>query len=359
MRRVPIYALKPGQKVGKPVFNGSGQKLLSKDIILTERYIDRLYRLGITALYIDDGFLPDIEVNDIISEKTRIDTIKHVKEIMGKGNESVSKPGAFIITSEETFNLVEDIIDQLVNNNNLIMNLLDIRTLDDYTFAHSVNVCVLSVLTGISMGMARSQLFHLAIGGLFHDIGKMLVPLPILNKPGKLTSEEFEEIKQHPNTGFDMLKNDPNISRYSALAAYQHHERYNGEGYPRGLVGDKIHIFSRIVGMVDMYDALTADRVYRKAFPPNEAYEMILGAGNYLFEHEIINHFLKNIAAYPVGTIVQLSTGETAIVIETKPGYTLYPKVRILFTPDQQPVTNPVEISLLDYHNITIVTKER
>ena len=359
MRRVPIHALKPGQKVGHQVFNGSGQMLLNSGVILTEKYIGKLYRLGITALYIDDGLLPDIEINDIISEKTRVDTIKHVKDIMGKQNESKSKSGASIIASQETVSLVYDIIDQLLNNNNLIMNLLDIRTLDDYTFAHSVNVCVLSVLTGISMGMVRSQLFHLAIGGLFHDIGKMLVPLPILNKPGKLTSEEFEEIKQHPDTGFNILRNDPNISRYSALIAHQHHERYNGEGYPKGLVGDEIHIFSSIVGMVDMYDALTADRVYRKAFPPHEAYEMILGAGNHLFKHEIINHFLKNVAAYPVGTIVQLSTGEIAIVIETKPGYALYPKVRILFTPDQRPVTKLVEISLLDNSHITIVPKKR
>ncbi|WP_242652629.1 HD-GYP domain-containing protein [Desulfofarcimen acetoxidans] len=357
---MPIYALQPGQKVGKPVINGSGQVLLNRGVILTRNYIDKLYRLGIVSLYIDDGLLPDIEVNDIISDKTRIDTIKHVKDIMTTHNEGQSKRcGASILASKKTLSLVYDIIDQLLDNNNLIVNLIDIRTMDDYTYAHSVNVCVLSVLTGISMGMVRSQLVQLAIGALFHDIGKMLVPLSILNKPAKLTPQEFEEIKLHPGNGFNILSNDTNISRNSALIAQQHHERYNGEGYPGGLEGEAIHLFSQIVGMVDMYDALTADRIYRKGVPPQEVYEMILGSGDCLFKQEIINQFLKNIAAYPAGTVVKLSTGEIAIVIETLPGYTQYPKVRILFTDNLEPVDEQIEISLLEHRNITILPSFR
>ena len=209
-------------------------------------------------------------------------------------------------------------------------------------------------MTGIALGYERAKLFHLGMGALLHDIGKIFVPKEILDKPGKLTVEEYEIVKSHPDFGLQILKNNPVVSSLSRLVVHQHHERFGGQGYPKGLRDTEIHEFAQITGMVDMYDALTADRVYRKAFPPYEAYEMISGAGDYLFSYHLIEPFLSNIAAYPAGTIVELNTGETAVVLCTSKGSSLYPRVRILFDSQKEPVSVVTELELLDYRNIVI-----
>jgi len=351
MRRTPLTLIKPGMKVARPVCNGSGQVLLNAGVILNHRYIERLKSLGIPSLYIEDGFLPDIQIDDVISEETRIKAIAQVKNLLQEHTKSL---GIQVYHTEKLHSTVNEIIDQLLSNNELIVNLMDIRALDDYVFAHSVNVCVLSLITGISLGYERAKLFHLGMGALLHDIGKIMVPKAILDKPGVLTPEEYLEIKKHPEFGMQILNNNPNVSSLSRLVVHQHHERYNGQGYPRGLREAEIHEFAQIVGMVDVYDALTADRVYRKAFPPHEAFEMISGAGDYLFSYHIIEPFLSNIAAYPAGTIVQLSSGDYAIVVHTAKGFPLHPRVRILFDKHLKPVTDGSEIELLDYHSLVI-----
>lgn len=235
-----------------------------------------------------------------------------------------------------------------------MVELIDIRTMDDNVFAHSVNVCVLALMTGITLGFERPKLFHLGMGAILHDIGKTKVPKSILDKPGRLTEAEYAEVKKHPQYGLDILSNNPQVSSISRLVVYQHHERYNGEGYPRSLKELEIHQFAQITGMVDMYDALTANRVYRAAFLPHEAYEMIAGSGNYLFDFDIIEPFLSNIAAYPAGSIVELSTGEIAVVVSTKKGFPLYPKVRMLLDEKGRAMQEPVELDLFGCRNVVI-----
>lgn len=351
MRRVPLNLISPGMKVGRPVINGNGQVLLNAGVILTEKYLHRLKLLGIPSLYIEDGYLPDLQVDDVISEETRIKAITRVKGLLKEHTRSL---GASEHNSQQIYATVNEIIDQLLSNNRLIVNLIDIRAMDDYIFAHSVNVCVLALMTGIVLGYSRSKLFHLGMGAMLHDMGKILVPKEILDKPGKLTDEEYAVVKQHPDHGIKLLKDNPHVSNLARLVVHQHHERYCGQGYPQGLRDSEIHEFAQITGMVDMYDALTADRVYRKAFPPHEAYEMISAAGDYLFKYDIIDPFLSNIAAYPAGTMVELSSGELAIVVGTKKGFSLYPRVRVMFDQQKKPVTEVRELELLDYRNLVI-----
>lgn len=351
MRRVSLNLISPGMKVGRPVINSNGQVLLNAGVILTEKYIHRLKLLGIPSLYIEDGYLPDLQVDDVISDETRIKAITQVKNLLKEHTRSLGEQEQH---TEKIYSTVNEIIDQLLSNNQLIVNLIDIRAMDDYVFAHSVNVCVLALMTGIALGYGRSKLFHLGMGAILHDIGKILIPKEILDKPGKLTDEEYAVVKQHPEHGLKLLKDNPHVSNLSKLVVYQHHERYCGQGYPQGLKESEIHEFAQITGMVDMYDALTADRVYRKAFPPHEAYEMISAAGNYLFTYEIIQPFLSNIAAFPAGTMVELSSGEVAIVVSTKKGFSLYPRVRVLFDRQKRPVTEVKELELLDYRNLVI-----
>lgn len=354
MRKISIDLVRPGMKVGRSIYNSNGQVLLQAGVILTQRYIHRLKLLGIPAVYIDDGWLPDIQVSDVISEEIRAKVTRKVRDFFSNKNECCSAISRNIVGIKDIGNTVNEIIDQLLYSSDIVVNLTDIRSLDEYTFGHSVNVCVLALITGIHLGYSKAKLFHLGMGALLHDIGKIKVPKHILNKPGKLTDEEFNEIKKHSTYGYEILHKNPNVSRLSALVAHQHHERYNGQGYPNGLKKDDIHEFAKITGMVDMYDALTADRVYRRAYSPHEAYEMISASGDQFFDLYLIKAFLHHIAAYPAGTLVKLNSGEIAVVVDNIPGYTKQPKVCILFSEDGHPLTEPKELWLAEDYRIFI-----
>jgi len=354
MRRVSVDSLVPGMRVGHNIYNSRGETLISHDVVLNKRYIDSLKRLGIPALYIIDESLPDFYIEDVITEKSRVEAIKLVRNILQGQHSAESRlDNALMNGSRET---ISDIIEQLLDNPGLMVNMIDIRSTDDYLFGHSVNVCVLSLITGISLGYDRGSLMNLGLGSLMHDMGKVLIPGYILNKPGPLSDDEYNMIKKHSEYGYSILtNNDSYIKKLSALIALQHHERYNGEGYPKGLLGADIHEFSQIVGIADVFDAMTADRVYRKAYPPYEAFEMLAGSGDFFFDYKLVLAFLSNIAAYPVGTIVWLSSKEIAIVVETPKGFPLYPRVKVIYDTAGNKIPEPVDIDLSTQNEITVL----
>lgn len=343
MRKIHTSVLQPGMRVGRALYSSSGQLLLSAGTVLTRKAIARLEMAAVPAAYIDDQFLKNPAIVDVISEEIRVQAVHQVRELLVEA--AAAGTGRAVVRINEVTETVNEIIDQLLINRDVVFNLIDIRAIDDYTFGHSVNVCVLSLLTGITLDYNRADLFTLGMGALLHDVGKAVIPDSILNKPDKLTPEEFALVREHPERGFRMLLQIPEVSATSACIALQHHERYQGQGYPRGLRRNEIHDFAVICGIADVFDALVADRVYRKAYPVHEAYELIAGSGNFLFDYQIVQAFLQHIAAYPVGTLVRLSTGEIGVVVETKRGLALYPKVRILFDPEGTEC-RPYEIEL-------------
>lgn len=331
MRRVPISSVKPGMKVGHRVYNSSGKILLNRGVTLTQTYINSLIRFGIPALYVtgclpgavSSDFLPDTTVEDVIYDNTRVKAIKQAKTILMRT--SVSK---------NLQEMISEMLDQVLQSRSIMVNLIDIRNLDDYLFGHSINVCVLSLLTGASIGMDKASLVNLGMGAILHDIGKMLIPPQILNKPGKVTEEEFRQLKKHPEYSFEILAGGGFVKKTSAYIALQHHERFNGSGYPRGLSGSQISVSSQIVGIADVYDAMTADRVYCSANLPNDVYEMLAACGDYLFDYDIVKAFLSNIAAYPSGTVVGLNSNEIGVVTDTPEGLPLHPRLKIIFNQD-------------------------
>ncbi len=332
MRRVPSNLLKPGMELASHVYGINGSVLLAKGVRLTNSYISRLIKKGIQSVYIEDDISRDIYISDVVLEETRLQAKTHIKKTIG--NVFAKSINRDTIRIKEIKSTVSDIMSQLTENKNIIYDLIDIRSIDDYLFSHSVNVCILSLLTGISMGYNTDQLENLAVGAILHDIGKGLIPPYILNKPGNLTEPEFNEIKKHPRYSLELLRTNPDVSGVSRVIAYQHHEKHNGEGYPLGKAGRDILDTSQIVGMVDMYDAITSNRCYREAIPPNEAYELLSGSGNVYFKYEIIKDFLSKVAAYPSGTVVELSTSQIAIVASNTSGFPITPKVRVMLDPD-------------------------
>lgn len=349
MRKVSVDRLKPGMKVGRSVINASGQVLLARGTVLNDRFIKRLAQLSIPAVYIDDGFLSDLQVEDVVSEKTRYRAIDLTKKFFQDFHYTRTITGL-----DRMERIIDLIVNEMLGNNNLMVNLVDIRSLDEYTFGHSVNTCILSLITAIHMGYSERKLRQLAMGAIMHDLGKTLVPQEILAKPGKLSDEEFDQIKRHSELGYRLLAANKDFDPVSAIISVQHHERYNGSGYPFGLAKGQIHKFSYIVGVADVYDALTADRVYRKAYSPHEAFEMLAGTGDYMFDYNVVKSFLYHVAAYPVGSLVRLSFGEIGVVIGNRPGYPLRPRVRILFKDNHEPVPNFYEVDLANESNIGI-----
>lgn len=359
MYRIATDAVKPGMKVAKAIYTSDGQILINAGVILKPRYIKNLYKLGIGAIYVEDDLAGDVVVEDVIDEATRVEATRTVREFFL--NTQLSANGRSMVLSRKLQDTVTKIIDDLLSKDQLMVNLQDIRTMDDYTFGHSVNVCVLSLITGIALGFSETQLRHLGMGALMHDIGKLRIPDEILNKPGKLTDEEFAVVKEHPKLGFEILRNQSEISLLSAHMALEHHERFDGNGYPNQLQKDDIHLFSRICSVADVFDAVTADRVYRKAYAPHEAYELLAASGGSHFDYRVVSVFLRNVAAYPVGTWVELNTGERGMVVETKPGFSTRPKVRLTYGPEWECLTPPREINLaaeLDRLIVRVVSRE-
>ncbi|KJS15848.1 MAG: phosphodiesterase [Peptococcaceae bacterium BRH_c4b] len=356
MRLIPVSSLNPGFKIARSVYNSNGQVLLSAGTKLTVRFIKKLKRLGIQRIYVDDGLLPDIEIEDVILEETRKQAVSRVKAFMtGFGPEKKITVKKAAVVCRDMMDSVIEITDQLMVNRSMLVNMQDIRTYDEYTFGHSVNVCVLSLLAGINLGYDPKRLVQLGLGAIMHDIGKTLVPAKIINKPERLTPDEFEEVKKHCQYGAKLIKQAGFDGALVSAVALQHHERHNGEGYPRGIKEDRIHEFARIVAVADTYDAITSDRVYKKASLPHVAYEMLAGSGDYDFDYSVVNAFLHNIAAYPTGTFVELNTGELGAVVETFRGNSLHPRVRVLFAPDGSYMENCYEISLHEEPGLSII----
>jgi HD-GYP domain-containing protein (c-di-GMP phosphodiesterase class II) len=238
------------------------------------------------------------------------------------------------------------LVDELRRNQGLLVNFIDMRTRGDYLFSHSVNVCILSIMTGIGLEYDELKLRDLGIGALMHDIGKLEISSDILNKTGRLSQEEVEEIKKHPIYGFETLRRNPDISLMSAHCAFQHHERYDGSGYPRGLTGNGIHEFAHIVAIADVYDALTSDVSYRSAVPVYEALAIILKATGTLFDERLVTCFMENIAVYPIGTVVRLNTNQIGVIVDISRENKTKPVIRIITNEHKEMVNELVEIDL-------------
>lgn len=348
MRKVPVEKVREGMTLARPVYGYDGNILLNTGMMLKISYINKLKELDIHELYVDDEISRDIIIDDVISDETRFEariSIKNAMEGIRYGQTLDVKP---------IRNVVGRIIDELLLAKDTVVCLQDIKSADQYTFSHSVNVCVLSLITGISMNYDYDKLKELALGAMLHDIGKVTTPQQVLQKPGPLTNEEYGVIKEHTKAGYEILKKSRMLSTYASYIALTHHERYDGTGYPFELKGSEIHEFTKIVTIADVYDAMTSDRVYRKRCHINEAVEYLVGMGNHQFDYDIVRKFIEHITIYPPGTCVLLSTGEKGIVVDVNKRYPNRPIVRLLLDSEGQPVKAAVEIDLTRNNSILV-----
>lgn len=309
MRPIDLEKAQPGQILGKSIFTADGRVLLREGTTLTERYLKALREMQFGFIYVVDPRLPDIELQDVIPEQLRQEAVTTIKRAFG----DISKCGVNLqAISEVTTRIVESIM----ANDALIIQMADLKSHDTYTFSHSVNVCVIGTILGVQLGLDERKLKDLALGLMLHDIGKMQVPESILRKPGRLTEEEYITMQDHARSGFDMLRSIQTLSAHAKIVVLQHHEKYDGTGYPKGLKGNDIHLNGQIGAIADVYDALTSDRIYRKRYLPHEAIEYLMTQADRHFSLELVTSFISTIAPYPPGTMLKLSSGETGIVTE-------------------------------------------
>ena len=227
--------------------------------------------------------------------------------------------------------ITEKIVNSVFRNKDALISLTRIKDRDQYTFMHSVSVSGLMASFALDRGMERERIKQVVLGGLLHDVGKMKVPLEILNKPDKLTDDEFKIMKGHAQLSIDLLANTPGLTADALDVAAMHHERFDGTGYPKGLKGDEISEVGQMSAIVDVYDALTSVRCYKDAWEPSFTLKKLLEWSGSHFSKELVSSYIRCLGIYPVGSLVQLQSGLVGIVREQNENYLLRPDVRIIY----------------------------
>lgn len=231
---------------------------------------------------------------------------------------------------------VTSCVDSIINNPNALLWLGRLRTKDNYIAEHCLNVGVLAIAFGRHLGMEKPELEVLGMCGMLHDVGKLHVDQAILDKPARLNEEEFAVIKDHCRLGKEILEKDEDMSKVVIEAAYGHHERIDGSGYPRGIRADALNLYTRIISIVDTYDAITTNRCYDSSRPPKEAMKILFSCRETQFEPVLVEKFIECLGIYPTGSLVELGTGEGAVVIDTNINSRLFPKVSIVLDEEKR-----------------------
>ncbi len=389
-----IDRLEPGDVLARTVFDATGRPLLKAGTALTASYIERLRRRGYAAVTVEDGLADDVVPETLISEQLRHTVAGHVGIIFGQVGEVARQRGrgqggvdaAVQDLGEQPLPLVDGgrsalerlyadvqaLINEIVESDT-VAGLESLKSHNEYTFQHSVDVAVIGTLLGSRMGLSGGRLRELALGCLLHDIGKLYIEEAILDKPGKLTAEEYEAVKAHPRMGFELIRRMPVVSLLPAHVAYQHHEHQRGSGYPQGLVGDnrigprlheerigagKLLLIAEIGAVSDVHSAITSDRPYRPAMAPDVAVDVVEGMAGKHLNREVVELFSRIVPRYPIGRWVELAGGEfdgaRGVVTELHVLRMDRPTVRVLLDAAGQRLASPAELDLRDAEQVTL-----
>lgn len=345
--------LKSGMILAKDIYlydNNFKTVLLAKGQTLNNHYIEKIIFHNVEGAYIESEAFNDLDYEYGINKSLETKALTEIKDVY---SELYETGGIITDSSINKFSsIVDELISEILTKRELTNNVMDFKNHDEYTYQHCLSVANLSISTGISMGLSKQMLHDLGMAGFLHDIGKTLIPLEIINKPGKLTCDEFEIIKSHPLSAVNMLKNLVSDDILSGIES--HHEKLDGTGYPFGKTKETIPLYGRILAICDVYHALSSDRSYRKTCFPNEVIEYIMGCADTHFDYDISRVFLKSVVAFQIGTFVKLSNGKIGVVIKNHVENNMRPVVRIV----NQDSTVGEDIDLLNdihYMNTTII----
>ncbi len=345
-QRVKRHELKPGMFV---VSHGQGSfaspLVQVEKPILTRAHLDQYVPKDVEDVLVDTSLqisLPDqerpadapstssLDKELPIARRLYSDALVHVKGFIDDVRKGTD------IDYRKATPLVASFIESVFRNESAAVTLFKLRGFDEYTYTHSINVSILAVLLGKHLGLDKPTLLQLGLAGMYHDVGKAKIPESILNKPGKLTESEFQAMKAHPLEGYKIMQKQVDLDPEILRAVVEHHERHDGSGYPRGLKSEYIGRFSRIIAVVDVYDALTSRRVYKDAMAPAKALGMMYQWRDKDFPNNALENFIRCIGVFPVGSFVRLSGGEYGIVTGTSARPTR-PEVKVILDADMRP----------------------
>ncbi len=333
--------LKPGMRIDQAIIDRMDRVLIAKYAILDEFMIDSLKQLGVGGVYVSEG---DIELTEKKSEeptsaiaknniskyheddRARVRLTESVKKRVSEGVQYLYNNSESPEFYQASNTITNDLMKAITDNNAVAVDISALRASDEYTFKHSVDVATMSMIIAQKQGYTKQEIYEIGISGLLHDMGKSKIPLEVLNKPARLTDEEFEVMKTHALLGYRILQEKEEFTDAIRYGVLQHHEKMNGKGYPMGVTADKIHKFAKIMSVVDVYDALVTTRPYKKAFSQRTAVEMIMSMTEEL-DITAMKAFLASVILYPVDTVVELSNGERAWVVKNNPSTALRPVV--------------------------------
>lgn len=343
----------------------------SSFLLSTDQDLKALLNSSISEVWIDPGRGLDAESEDIslssqdvlssleaetksappIPKATFEDEISRAKLVHAKARKAVVAMFSEVrmgqsIPVDQVYPLVDEIHQSVARNTDALLSLVRLKNADDYTYLHSVAVCALMVALGKQMGLEGDDLRSAGVAGLLHDVGKMMVPDQVLNKPGRLTDEEFSIIQGHPRLGYEVLVEAGMDDPIVLDVCLHHHERMDGRGYPEKLDAGKITLFAKMGAVCDVYDAITSDRCYKKGWEPVEAIRKMVEWQEGHFDKEIFHSFIRTVGIYPQGTLVRLKSGRLALVVEQGERSLLTPVVKVFFSLKQNSAVLPEKIDL-------------
>ncbi len=314
----------PGMKMAETIFNDYGAVIVSEDTILDRHIIDKIKRLGIVKLKVFYSSHDNIIVSGTelfrAQYNENVDTVRELLYDISTGKDP----------DVRKVNEVSDSIISRINENRDIVTCINqMRSADEYTYSHSINVSLVCMLIGKWLRFDYYKVKDLVQAGLLHDIGKGKIPPEILNKPGDLTPDEYEEIKMHALYGYRIAEKIPGISESILDGILMHHEREDGSGYPLNLKGDQISEYAKIIAVADIYDAMTSNRTYHEKESPFDVFSLMEKDMFGIFDQRVISAFLKNIGAYYIGDFVKISTGDIGEIVYINPNHISQPIIRV------------------------------
>lgn len=313
MRYISLDKITDDMVLAQNIKDEFGRVLLTKGSQLSVHKRVKLKNFEINGVYIDDSWSADIFIEPTVDETLANRSIKALKEM----------------NLDEVEHCASDIIDKLMAADDYTHDMEAIKAYDENTLEHSLNVAICAVELGIGMGYNFYRLKNLAIGSMLHDIGKRLVPIEIINKKGRLTDEEMEIVRKHPEYGYSILAKEINVFSSTREIVHQHHENWDGSGYPRGLQDEQIYELAMVTHVCDVYDALISKRSYKEAFSYKTAIDIIQKGRNTMFRPDVLDAFFKYVPIYHKGSEVELSDGQKALVFKNNRGNMLKPVVKL------------------------------
>ena len=331
--------LVPGMRIDQTVVDRMGRNLIVKGAELDDYIIDSLIKLGIMTVYIQDGEFDEDDPDKVLTpiakkqverlrtaDRSKVTLSDSVRKRVSEGIQYIYNNADSSEIVSATNNIAGELMSVISQNNAVAIDINALKTSDEYTFKHSVDVATISMVLAKQQGLSRKDIYEIGVSGLLHDVGKTKIPNEILNKPGRLDDEEFAIMMQHSVYGYHMIKDRPEFNNGICLGVLQHHEKINGKGYPLGFDANKICPYAKILTVADIYDALVTERPYKSAFTQKDAIEMIMSMTDEL-DLNAMKSFLESMILYPVDSLVTLSNGELARVVKNNPNYILRPTV--------------------------------